>query len=173
MADNTVLNAGSGGDTLATDDIGGVKHQRVKVEHGLDGSATDASAADPFPVALGLVAPKSALGSSTGLAAGASVDLDGAQVSADKTGKLVAVLLTASVALRGELQTVQNGVPSAAKAVVFTPPGNARWLRMPSKEFFTVPEDAQAGFDGFRMRVTNLDPTQAADVYATFLWDEV
>lgn len=41
MADNTVLNPGAGGDTYASDDIGGVKHQRVKVEWGADGSATE------------------------------------------------------------------------------------------------------------------------------------
>jgi hypothetical protein len=52
MADNTVLNAGAGGDTVATDDIAGVKHQRVKIEHGADGSATDVSSASPLPVTL-------------------------------------------------------------------------------------------------------------------------
>ena len=50
MADNTTLNAGSGGDVIATDDVGGVKYQRVKVTHGADGTATDASAAAPLPV---------------------------------------------------------------------------------------------------------------------------
>ena len=50
MADNTVLNTGTGGDTIATDDIGGVKYQRVKVTHGADGSSTDTSAAAPLPV---------------------------------------------------------------------------------------------------------------------------
>lgn len=50
MADNTQLNAGSGGDLIATDEIGGVKHQRVKVQHGADGAATDVSAASPLPV---------------------------------------------------------------------------------------------------------------------------
>jgi hypothetical protein len=38
MADNTVLNTGSGGDTVASDDIGGVKYQRVKIVIGADGS---------------------------------------------------------------------------------------------------------------------------------------
>ena len=51
MSDNTILNNGIGGDTIATDDIAGVKHQRVKVEFGADGSATDASPANPLPVA--------------------------------------------------------------------------------------------------------------------------
>lgn len=52
MADNTLLNAGTGGDTIASDDIGGIKHQRVKIEHGADGSATDVSSASPLPVTL-------------------------------------------------------------------------------------------------------------------------
>ena len=51
MADNTTLNAGTGGDIIATDDIAGVKHQRVKVEFGADGTATDVSAAAPLPIA--------------------------------------------------------------------------------------------------------------------------
>ncbi len=50
MADNTELNAGSGGDVIATDEIGDVKHQRVKVQYGDDGEATDVSAANPLPV---------------------------------------------------------------------------------------------------------------------------
>lgn len=44
MADNTTLNAGTGGDTIATDDIGSVKHQRVKLSLGPDGTANDAIA---------------------------------------------------------------------------------------------------------------------------------
>jgi len=51
MADNTTLNAATGGDVIASDDILGVKHQRVKVEFGADGFATDVSAANPMPVA--------------------------------------------------------------------------------------------------------------------------
>jgi len=51
MPDNTQLNKNSsGGDIIATDDIGGVKHQRVKIQHGVDGSATDVSVASPLPV---------------------------------------------------------------------------------------------------------------------------
>lgn len=50
MADNVELDAGSGGAVLAADEIAGVVHQRVKVQFGADGSATDASPAAPFPV---------------------------------------------------------------------------------------------------------------------------
>ncbi len=49
MADNIILNAGSGGATIAADDISSVWHQRVKVEFGADGSATDVSVDNPLP----------------------------------------------------------------------------------------------------------------------------
>jgi hypothetical protein len=52
MTDNTTLNAGSGGDVIASDDIAGIKHQRVKLEYGGDGSATEVQASAPLPVAL-------------------------------------------------------------------------------------------------------------------------
>jgi hypothetical protein len=53
VADNVTLNrvAGLAGDTIAADDIDSVKHQRVKVQHGADGSATDVSEASPLPTA--------------------------------------------------------------------------------------------------------------------------
>lgn len=44
MADNTTLNAGTGGDVIASDDIAGVKYQRVKIALGGDGAAVDAVA---------------------------------------------------------------------------------------------------------------------------------
>lgn len=50
MADNVTLDPGAGGATLAADDIAGTHHQRVKVQHGADGSATDVSTASPMPV---------------------------------------------------------------------------------------------------------------------------
>lgn len=43
MADNVAITAGSG-TSIATDDIGGVQHQRVKLSLGADGSAVDAVA---------------------------------------------------------------------------------------------------------------------------------
>ena len=50
MADNTTLNAGSGGDTIATDDISGVKFPRSKITIGADGTNDgDVSSANPLP----------------------------------------------------------------------------------------------------------------------------
>ncbi|MBA3841052.1 MAG: hypothetical protein H0X39_00255 [Actinobacteria bacterium] len=53
MADNVVIPTTGTGDatpTIAADDIAGVKHQRVKISVGADGSATDLSSANPMPV---------------------------------------------------------------------------------------------------------------------------
>ena len=50
MADNVTLDPGSGGATLATDDIAGTQHQRVKIQYGTDGSATDVSDTNPLPI---------------------------------------------------------------------------------------------------------------------------
>jgi hypothetical protein len=51
MADNTVLNSGSGGDTMATDDILGIKYPRSKIVIGVDGvNNGDVSASNPMPV---------------------------------------------------------------------------------------------------------------------------
>lgn len=51
MADNTILNLGSGGDTIATKEIAGVKHELVILEFddGIGGT-TEVSAANPLPV---------------------------------------------------------------------------------------------------------------------------
>ena len=50
MTDNIQLNEGLSGDVSAADDIGGVKHQRMKLEHGITGVVTDTSKADPLPI---------------------------------------------------------------------------------------------------------------------------
>lgn len=53
MADNTTLNSGSGGDVIATDDIGGVKYPRTKIVVGADGvNGGDVSSANPLPTAV-------------------------------------------------------------------------------------------------------------------------
>ncbi len=50
MADDITLGPKSGRAVVAADDISGVLHRRVKVQHGADGSATDVSTASPMPV---------------------------------------------------------------------------------------------------------------------------
>jgi hypothetical protein len=58
VADNTTINLGSGGDTIATDDLttlnggasSGVKVQRVKVGFGSDAALRDVDSSNPLPV---------------------------------------------------------------------------------------------------------------------------
>lgn len=52
MADNVAITAGSG-TTIATDEVGSAHHQKVKVEFGENGTATEVSAANPLPVGDG------------------------------------------------------------------------------------------------------------------------
>jgi hypothetical protein len=50
MADNVELNSGTGGAVMATDDIGGVHFERVKLTLGADGvNDGDISSANPIP----------------------------------------------------------------------------------------------------------------------------
>lgn len=50
MADNVTLNSGSGGATLATDDVSGVQFQKVKLDVGGDGATAMLSNSNPVPV---------------------------------------------------------------------------------------------------------------------------
>lgn len=54
MADDILLNSGTGGDTIAADDIGpGVKYPRTKITLGADGvNSGDVAAANPMPVQI-------------------------------------------------------------------------------------------------------------------------
>jgi hypothetical protein len=65
MADNTTLNTGAGGDVIATDDIGGVKYQRVKVTYGPDGASSDVAVGNGLPVASSNVTVTNRSGSIT------------------------------------------------------------------------------------------------------------
>lgn len=49
MSDNTEITHGSG-TSIATDEIAGVHHQRVKLQIGADGTAVDVSSAEPLPI---------------------------------------------------------------------------------------------------------------------------
>lgn len=49
MADNVQINAMAGGDTIAADDIAGIKYQRVKIGYGGAGAFTDVTTGAPLP----------------------------------------------------------------------------------------------------------------------------
>ncbi len=66
MADNTELNTGTGGDIIATDDIGGVKFQRVKLVLGDNGiNAGDVSKTNSLPIRLSPISPVNISGTIT------------------------------------------------------------------------------------------------------------
>jgi len=50
LADHTTLIGYETDETYASDDIDGVKHQRVKISIGEDGEASDLSLSNPLPV---------------------------------------------------------------------------------------------------------------------------
>lgn len=83
MADDITLNPGAAGDVLAADEIGGKKHQRVKVQHGSDGSAVDTDVANPLPIRGGMAYLASL--TSASLAIGA--DLDSGWMDMEQVGK--------------------------------------------------------------------------------------
>ncbi len=66
MANNTTLNAPSvtGGDVVATEDIGGVKHQLIKLEFGAASVATLVTASTPLPVFTPAAASESSMAGS-------------------------------------------------------------------------------------------------------------
>jgi hypothetical protein len=115
MADNTTLDPGTGGDVIATDDIAGVKYQRVKVTHGADGSATDVSTASPLPVS-------DAGGTLSVDDAGGSITVDGTVTANAGTGPFPVSDDGGSLTVDGTV-TVQDGggsltVDNAALSVV-------------------------------------------------------
>ena len=179
MTDGTQLEQAQSplGDIIATDDItdGGVannqKAQRVKGGFGDDNNYEDVHKGNPLPVQLGLTTPTTAHDSSLALAAGSPADLDSSQIPSGLTGKLVAVLMSASVPLKGELKTVLNGVEGSVIMTMFSKAGQNGMLTLPNKDFVTQVEDVAGGLDGFRLTVTNLDNENAADVYGTFFYD--
>ena len=113
--------------------------------------------------------------SATALAAGASSTLDGPQVTAGKTLRLVAVEVASSVAVKALVHTLTNGVASASPlAGGFGWQGRWRWDCSPAGiNLITATYDAAAGLDGFRVVVTNLDPALPADVLCWLYTSEV
>lgn len=55
MADNVLINASAGTANIATDDVGGVQFQNVKLDIGGNGLSVPVSASDPLPVTTSTV----------------------------------------------------------------------------------------------------------------------
>lgn len=108
MADGLNITQGSG-TTIATDDIGGVQYQRVKLSQGADGSATDVSSAAPLQVTL----------ANTG-ANSTAVKVDGSAVTQPVSGTV-----TASAQPGVDIGDVTINNASGASAVNIQDGGNS------------------------------------------------
>lgn len=109
MADNVTLNLGAGGDTIATEDIGAVKFQKIKLVDSTPGSSTPVgTAANPLNVAA------ATLPLPAGAATGAKQDTGNTSVASidTKTPALGQALAAASVPV----------VLTAAQITTLTPP---------------------------------------------------
>lgn len=118
MADNTTINSMAGGDVIASDDIGGVKYQRIKLVTGADGvNDGDVSKTNPLPV-LALDTDRTVIGLwANGAAAGA-------------TGVETAITLTRSGSAGGATTSASSFTPTSGKrfritSISFATRGNA------------------------------------------------
>lgn len=131
MADNTTLNTGTGGDVIATDDISGVKYQRVKIVQGADGvNDGDVSSSNPLPID-GTV---SVSGSVAVTDNGGSLTVDGTVTASQASSTAYRVIVsdgTSDVPIDaahsdGEANT-ENHIDIGAKGMVFN---GTTWDRM-------------------------------------------
>lgn len=173
MSDNVILNPGTGGATIRTKEISGVQVPTSLVT--LTDGSTDqgfVGRSNPMPVrSYGVTAAKITYATQATISAGGQAVLDSAQISSGKLGHLIAVIVTSSVPFKADIRTVSDGVESATKAIWFA--RDCGWyFNCPDRDFITVSQNPTLGLDGFRAIVTNLDTSEAADIYGVFYYDE-
>ena len=106
------------------------------------------------------------LANSTDTAAGSSSNLDTAEIT--EAEKIWLILVTASVAFKAVIQRVENGAATAI-GTLFGRAGQTVEFRPPHRDF-TTHAGSSAGLDVFRVVCTNLDTSQAADLYGSFYY---
>ena len=146
-----------------------VQRQRVQPA---GAAATDlgrVTASEGISTSLSVLSANRTHSTSASVAAGGQVDLDATQISSGLTGKLVQVIISSSVPFKAELKTVTNAVASGTLVTWINRHVDCTFAH---KKFITVAQNAGAGVDTFRVAITNLDTASAADVYATFFYDE-
>lgn len=79
--------------------------------------------------------------------------------------------VSSSVPVKAALYTVLNGTQSTNPfAVVFVQAGNFGQWKPPHRQYMPFTSAGAAGFDGFRVVVTNMDGSEAADTYVTLYY---
>jgi hypothetical protein len=69
------------------------------------------------------------------------------------------------------VQSVSNGTGTTI-GTFFTAPNQSFTWKPPHRNYHAVAFSANAGFDGFRVIRTNLDPSEAADVYSNIFYED-
>jgi hypothetical protein len=112
MADNVTLNAGAGGATCATDDVGGVQFQKVKLDIGADGVS--------LPVAGALPVSAAALPLPAGAATEATLSALNGKVTAVDTGAVVVALsnLPVGAATEASLAAMNAKIPAQGQGLM-------------------------------------------------------
>lgn len=117
MADNTELASGSGGDTIATDDISGVKYPRSKIVIGADGTNDgDVSSANPLPV-TGTITAVTTITNPVTVDLGANNDVTMATLPDTAAGDLAAMVVDLAAL---EVLVTAGNVDLAAIEVLLT-----------------------------------------------------
>lgn len=155
-----------------------VYRERDRIAGDSAAELADVRNSDAAPTDFGLavrpidvVSPATQCLSSANLAAGSAVDLDCTAIANGKTGKLLSAICASSVACKWILKkrdgivenTIGIGFTSVLRPTLVWSPPDKR-----CNELAYV-----SGDENFRITVTNLDRSNAADVYATVHWDEV
>ena len=150
MSDNTTYTEGSG-ITIATDDIGGIHHQRMKMEQGSDGTAADIAPTSPMAVRPGHP--------STGYLTNAAVNVTGAgdqtlvSATASQTTRVFRLFLVAAGVTN---ITIKTGSTSLSGVIPLTPNqgfvldfDGEPWFVTGSNEAFVINVSAAVDVDGF------------------------
>jgi hypothetical protein len=112
-------------------------------------------------------APAPNYNTAASIAAGSTSNHDSTDFGA-ATKAVYSVIMGASVPMKGELQYVDNGTGTTL-AVFFTPAGETETFRPEHPDFWKRTFTANAGFDGFRLIRTNMDASEAADLYSAVM----
>lgn len=160
MADNTVLNPGSGGVTVGDDDISGVKYQRIKLIHGVDGTNDgDVAKTNPLPVAGGFSTRSDTY---TTAANGTTVDRSASPISR------VAMQVKGTGAAPTAWNVVLEGSLNNAQFTTILEHSNAGEFRN-AADGETVYVDTGAPWLYFRSRLVSITLGSATNVVATIV----
>jgi hypothetical protein len=157
--------------TAATDDVGGVHYQVVKLADGTEDSSTRIPGSARGLKVEADVPTNGVMdyASSTNLDASATVNLDTGERASKK---LKAVEVFSSVPFKAALHTIDNTVESTNPKGIggSLSEGYWRWVA-PHRDY--VATGTTAGTDAFRVKVTSLDSTtDDASAYAVFYMED-